>query len=439
MSSERSHDNVYADSSTATGCNKRQVLFDLVLGKRGYEIIAPVARTIKNLITGASVAIWKTCVVVHCSTDMGLVYLEIGWPLFDQYDILPGLQEPVVFHNSMSPQPGFLFDFLCEPAKKAAQDPVKNARFLVTDSDDPEEARKTLQLTLTRETSGISTKVKHSAYLKDPIYMPSRQAACKVSLEPYSHTEITKWLAKLPKNVAVKVLLSETTLDFTCTACENSCLSFNVHHVDTPGDRLTSCDILAKLSGCEPQPGKRSLSARAVLKTLKEKRVVAVHRGRLWPSDQTDWPEMVTVNTPLSLKQALQWFKVGAWGVPNLVFYKDTVSGLGIELSDRGEDELKACVLFFSEKQSMPCFSASVVVEEGSEKQFDVETSETNENDEDEAEDTSDSEQDPFVLRVAGTKRPAAAIGKMKTAAQSSAHDSHNSIVSCCAKKRSKH
>ncbi|AAQ73721.1 DNA polymerase processivity factor [Psittacid alphaherpesvirus 1] len=338
------------DTSAQLGAERGATRFDIVLGKRGCELAAPVLRAVKCLITGAFLVMRKYSVVVYCATERGLVYVDLGWTIFDQYDFLPGGSDDPLLFSVATPQNGFLLDFLCDPPKKCAQDPVLSARFLVTDSDDPEEARELLKLIVTRE-SGTSTKIKRAAQTDERIYMPTANSACQVALEPYSHTEITKWLGALPKDAGVKVSISDTALGLERIGCAADSVSFNAQWMDRRADRVTSCDILAKLTGVGPDAGKRSLSARSALKKLKENRVVAVHSGSGWVHSELGWPESVRVRSAQSLKKALQWLKIGAWGVPNLVFYKDKVTGLGVELSGRGEEDLWGCILFFDSEE----------------------------------------------------------------------------------------
>nr|USL85459.1 MAG: DNA polymerase processivity subunit [Turdid alphaherpesvirus 1] len=323
-------------------------------------------RALRTLVSGAVVVVHKTVMLIHCATEKGLVYVELGWALFDEYNFRPGYGDDPIIFNVVSPQTGFLLDFLCDASKKAAQDPVRSARFQVTDSDDPAETRLIMKVTVTRDSGEVSTKLKYSSQAEDKIFVPLKDATCQVALEPYAHTEITKWLNGRPKGSGVKVTISDASLELRGLGGANGAcgdeggegsdsptaesVAFNTQWLDLPGDRVTSCDILAKLSGVGPDPGKRSVSARTVLKKLKEKRVVAVHRGPDWRREESGWPEVVRIGSAASLKKALQWLKIGAWGVPNLVFYKDEIRGLGVELSARGEEDLKACILFFSEQ-----------------------------------------------------------------------------------------
>lgn len=338
-------------TSTQPIVDSSTIRFDLVLGKRGCELAAPILRAVKCLITGAFLVIRKKSVVVYCAVERGLVYVDLGWSIFDKYDFRPdGSDDPLLF-SIVTPQNGFLLDFLCDPPKKCAQDPVLSARFLVTDNEDPEETRDILKLIVTRE-SGTSTKTKYSAQTDERIYLPDTNSTCRVTLEPYSHTEITKWLGTLPKDAGVKVAISDTTLDLVRNGCATDKVSFNAQWMDKRADHVTSCDILAKLTGVGPEAGKRSVSARSVLKKLKENRVVAVHSGPEWIHSESGWPELVRVQSAQSLKKALQWLKIGAWGVPNLVFYKDKVTGLGVELSGRREDDLWSCILFFDSEEA---------------------------------------------------------------------------------------
>lgn len=351
----------------------RSIHYDIVLGKRGYELAAPVLRALRTLVSGAVVVVHKTVMLIHCATEKGLVYVELGWTLFDEYNFRPGYGDDPIIFNVISPQTGFLLDFLCDASKKAAQDPVRSARFIVADSDDPAETRMIMKVIVTRESGEMSTKLKYSSQAEDKIFVPLKDSTCQVALEPYAHSEITKWLNGRPKGSGVKVTISDSSLevrglggggggngegatDVDGEGCEfegttESVVAFNAQWLDLPGDRVTSCDILAKLSGVGPEPGKRSVSARTVLKKLKEKRIVAVHRGPDWRREETGWPELVKIGSAASLKKAMQWLKIGAWGVPNLVFYKDEIRGLGVELSARGEEDLKACILFFSEQE----------------------------------------------------------------------------------------
>ncbi|AER28067.1 DNA polymerase processivity subunit [Gallid alphaherpesvirus 1] len=336
------------DLDTAT---RSKCLLRLTLGKHGISVVSPIAKNMRGILQHSVLAFMNDCIVISCSAPFGMAFLKIKWQLFDSFEYLSDDESilPIMFNNTIHQRPGDLLDFLWDSKKKTVGIPTL-ATFTISESFKSDETRAVLRLKVCREieesascpqNTEISTKFKYSSSDGPPIYLPRSDKACRASLEQYSFNEITKWLSKIPKDNSITVTLTREYVTFSSAEDEQR-LTFNAKWFGDQTSIVSSASILSQLCGHEPAPKKRELSSRAIGKKLKEARIIAVH------GDKDACPIVVSLSRPGSLKQSLGWLKSGPWGPPCLTFYKDSVNSLGVELSERGGEELAAGIFFLS-------------------------------------------------------------------------------------------